>query len=195
LLLDELLPEPEFSEHHEVEVAAAPPAVYGAVCELTAAEARLLGPAAALRALPTVIRHPRRLLGTTLGAAGGVVTTPVMQQLRDAGFVELAAAPPDEVVVGVVGRLWTLTDTAPVELTGAGEFVAFSEPGYAKAALNFAVVPRGSGSRLMTETRVVTTSADAHRRFARYFQATLGPAGIIRRSWLAAIRRRAERDG
>ena len=72
--------------------------------------------------------------------------------------------------------------------------MAFSELGYAKAALNFVVEPTDTGSRLITETRVVTTSAEAERLFGRYFRATLGPAGVIRRSWLSAIRARAERQ-
>ena len=192
LLLDELIAEPEFREHHSIEVAAPQARAYDAARRLTGLEARVLGPAATLRALPTVARHPRTLGPQVVRAALGARSKPVIDQLLDAGFVLLAERPGREIVVGVVGRLWTLTDTAPVALDGRDAFLGFSEPGNAKAALNLAVGPAAGGSLVVTETRAVTTSPDAHRAFDRYWRATLAPAAAIRRSWLRAIRRRAE---
>jgi hypothetical protein len=75
------------------------------------------------------------------------------------------------------------------------EFVSFAEPGYAKAAMAFLVVPERGGSRVVTETRIAGTSPEATRAFLRYWRATRPGSGAIRRSWLAAIRRRAVRAG
>lgn len=190
MLLDRWVAEPEFSEHHERFVAASADLVHAAVRELTPVQARLLGPAAALRALPTVLRHPR-LAGRFAGALTGARSRSVIELMLDSGFVELGETPGSELVVGVVGKLWTLADTAPVEVGDADGFARFAEPGFAKAALGFASLSDGGGARLVTETRVITTSADARERFARYWRTTLAAGGVIRASWLTAIERRA----
>src|SRR5262249_51125995 len=59
----------------------------------------------------------------------------------------LGERPGREVVAGAIGRFWRAVgnEAAPVR-TPAG-FVAFSEPGYAKAANEFTVVPERGGSR------------------------------------------------
>jgi hypothetical protein len=46
---------------------------------------------------------------------------------------------------------------------------------------------------LTTETRVACTDAASARRFARYWWLIRPASGTIRRSWLAAIKRRSER--
>jgi hypothetical protein len=74
-------------------------------------------------------------------------------------------------------------------------FVSFAEPGYAKAAMSFLVRSEPGGSRVLTETRVAGTSSDAARAFLRYWRLIRPGSGAIRRSWLAAIRRRAVRAG
>jgi hypothetical protein len=48
------------------------------------------------------------------------------------------------------------------------------------------------GSRLETETRVYLTDAASRRRFACYWLVVRPFSGAVRRSWLAAARRRAE---
>jgi len=67
-------------------------------------------------------------------------------------------------------------------------FREFAEPGWAKLALDI----RAEDGRLVTETRVQSTDAEARRAFRRYWVA-VGPfSGLVRRSWLAAAKRRAE---
>ena len=68
------------------------------------------------------------------------------------------------------------------------DFVSFDEPGYAKMAMSF----RLDGSTLSTETRVRVTDAASRRRFLVYWIAIRAGSGLIRRSWLKAIKRRAE---
>jgi hypothetical protein len=191
-LLDALIAEPQFSEHHECAVAASPAATYDAVRSVTALEVRTLVPLMAIRTVPVALRHPLRLAGTIGAGFRTIGSRPVIEQFLNGGFVELAERAGQEYVAGAIGRFWTLSDSAPVPLAGAREFGDFDRPGYAKAALNFAVEPDRAGSRLSTQTRVVTTSADARRSFGRYWRLVLPGSAMIRRSWLAAIRRRAE---
>jgi hypothetical protein len=75
------------------------------------------------------------------------------------------------------------------------EFLSFAEPGYTKAAIAFLLRPKRGGSRLITETPVAGTSPEATRALLRYWRAIRLGSGAIRRSWLAASRRRAVRAG
>jgi hypothetical protein len=64
-------------------------------------------------------------------------------------------------------------------------------PGTAKAAFSLAVEERDGATVVTTETRVVGTDSRARRAFGAYWLIIRGPSGLIRRSWLAAIDRRA----
>ncbi|MFN2400291.1 MAG: hypothetical protein ABR543_16885, partial [Gemmatimonadaceae bacterium] len=104
------------------------------------------------------------------------------------GFVRLADEPPRELVLGTVVA-------APPGTTGALTRDVFQKrlpPGFALAAMNFAVQPDGAGgSFVSTETRVFANSSDARRRFAAYWRVIYPGSAIIRRMWLRAIERRA----
>jgi hypothetical protein len=93
-----------------------------------------------------------------------------------------AAKPILDVAVGSGFRM--LADDAPRELV-IGSRVA---PG-AFAVMNFHV--DGAGL-VTTETRVFARTDAARRRFAIYWRFIRPGSGIIRRSWLEAIKRRAE---
>ena len=63
-----------------------------------------------------------------------------------------------EFVIGMIGKF-----TSPIQMEfrrfDPSEFAAFAEPGYGKVALNFLVLPYGTGrSLLCTETRTATTT-------------------------------------
>ena len=116
---------------------------------------------------------------------------PIVDGLVRGGFVRLAEVPSREIVFGVVGRFWKLIGNTPITTVGDPEsFTSFEEPGYAKAAMSFLVRAEGRGSRLITETRIQTTDAAAARSFSRYWRLVRPGSGLIRRSWLAAVRRR-----
>ena len=95
---------------------------------------------------------------------------PILDLATRTSFRWLANDPPRELVVGTrVAR-----DT--------------------EAAMNFLVTPdaRG-GSNVSTETRVYAATDSAARMFKIYWRVILPGSDIIRRSWLRAIKRRAER--
>jgi hypothetical protein len=82
-----------------------------------------------------------------------------------------------------------------VAVVDGNDFAAFDRAGYAKMAANFRLDPIAGGSavQLTTETRVACTDPTSARRFARYWRLIRPASGAIRRSWLTAIKRRAER--
>ena len=59
--------------------------------------------------------------------------------------------------------------------------------------MNFRMEDEGGGwTRLTTETRIYATDASARRRFAAYWRLIYPGSALIRRTWLRAIRERAE---
>ncbi len=181
-LLDELMPDPEHREVHDVWLDAAPEDAYRALAAVTAHEIRLLGPLMALRQLPALLAGRAKPGGHDI---------PVFDGVERAGFVRLAEDPGREIVFGVVGRFWKLTRNAPVgTVVDRQSFTSFAEPGYAKAAMSFLARAEGRGTRLITETRIRATDAGAARSFRRYWRLARPGSGLIRRSWLAAVRRR-----
>ncbi len=181
-LLDELMPQAEHFEVHDIWLDATPEETYRALLALQGGEIRLLRPLMALRELPA------RLVGR---AIGGDRDAAVLDALVASGFVQLAEQPGREIVLGVVGRFWKLAGNAPVRSVHDQQtFTAFDQPGYAKAAMNLLVRAEGRGCRLITETRIQTTDPAAARSFRRYWRLIRPGSGLIRRSWLSAVRRR-----
>jgi hypothetical protein len=182
VLLDEVMPEYDVHEVHELWVPAGPERAYEAVTAVTASEVRLFGPLMSLRAVPARLRGRPRTSDAR---------APLLTQMLDSGFVDLGAEPGSEVVVGAVGRFWSPTGNLPVRtIRTHEEFKEFAQPGYSKAAMNFSVQPQGNGSIVRTETRIVGTDAEATRKFRRYWWLIGWASAVIRRSWLRAIRRR-----
>jgi hypothetical protein len=80
--------------------------------------------------------------------------------------VPLGERPDAEIAEGTVGRFWRPAGNGSASVPTREDFASFAEPGYTKAAIAFLVRLEGGGSGAITETR---------------------------KSWLAAIRRRAVR--
>jgi hypothetical protein len=177
-ILDDVMPDYDVHEVHDVWVPAAPREAYDAVKEVTAGEVRLFGPLMRVRTFGRSVR------AFDPGA-------PLLGEMLKIGFVPLGERAGDEIALGAIGRFWSPTGNRPVPTP---DFASFSEPGYAKAAMNFTVAPEDGGSRITTETRIVGTDAEATRKFRRYWQLIRLGSGAIRRSWLKAIRRRLERS-
>jgi hypothetical protein len=183
-LLDDVLPRFDVREVHDTWVHAPNDVVYAAVKEVTAREVRLLMPLELLRGLPRLLTGHRPFTPN--------VSSPLLETFT-VGVVPLGERPGTEIVAGAIGRFWRLLGNDPAPMPSRAEWIAFDEPGYTKAVVAFTVSPERDGSRVVTETRVLATSPDAKRAFRRYWL-LIGPAsGVIRRSWLAAIRRRATR--
>lgn len=179
--LDAAFPRWQFSEHHEARVAAPPHRVFEAVRAVRADEILLF------RFLTWLRRGGRDLPENILNAG---TERPLLDVAASSGFVYLADDPPREVVVGTVvvvppGTRGKLTPEV---------FAKQLPPGFAVAGMNFLVTPDGKGGSIVTtETRVYANSDSARRRFAVYWRVIYPGSALIRRMWLRAIARRAER--
>lgn len=172
-------------EVHELTVEAGADAVMRAIRELKGRDVALARPLFALRALPAwLLRRPVRTSHPDQR---------VMDAILKGGFTLLDEGPL-EMVVGVIGRFWQLS-ASTIPLTGPADFAEFNRDGYAKGVMNFTVEPLGPGqSRLRTETRVLPLGREAARKFRLYWLFVRPGSGLIRWIWLAAIKRKAEKE-
>jgi hypothetical protein len=104
-------------------------------------------------------------------------------------FMHLGADMERELAFGLVGRFWQ-RDYGLVRLAAPqAEFAPYLEPNLAKLVLNFSAEMLPSGrARLMTETRVYCSDAQALHRFTPYWWLIRPVSGLIRRRLLARIR-------
>jgi hypothetical protein len=179
-LLDDFVPEYHFSEHHEVRIHAPPDRVFAAVRTVTAREIRFFR-------LLTWIRAPR-LRSARESILAPSPDRPILDVALGSGFCRLAEEPGREIVIG------TLLGAGRASGCEPSGFAAFDRPGISKAVMNFRIEEDGpSECRLITETRVFSTDDSARRRFAIYWRVIYPGSSLIRRMWLDAVRRRAER--
>ena len=184
-ILDDVLPAYRRREVHSIYVPALPERVWAALLNVTPAELPLP------RALMSIRSFPARLKGR--GRAAGLTGSgPVVASFLRGGWVTLAEEPGRALVAGQIARFWQATPKGPAPVRDAREFIAFSEPGFAKAVTSFEVISDGTGSRLVTETRVEGTDSRARRLFAAYWLVIRPGSGLIRRSLLRAVRKRCE---
>jgi hypothetical protein len=128
---------------------------------------------------------PDRLVGLLLRLRGLPSGTTVAGLFESMDF-EVLARGPAEIVLGAAGRPWR----------PSGRLVPFADPlpGTVRIALDLRAVPApGGGCVLSTETRVQAVDEHARRSFGRYWRLVRPLSGLIRRRWLRAVRRAAER--
>lgn len=183
-LLDEAMPDWDFTEVHHADLGVEPEHAYRALLALDIREVALTRVLLELRELPA------RLRGTQPDLSGRIV-----EAMEDAGFRRLADAPGQEVVWGIVGRFWHPSgNIEPAQPPDLDAFRAYHEPDRAKAAWSFRFEAlTGGRTRVTTETRIQATDHTARRKFRRYWFLIRPGSGAIRRNLLGALRGRAER--
>jgi hypothetical protein len=107
------------------------------------------------------------------------------------GFHILAEKPEEELLLGLVGRFWTLR--GELRRVNTEDFRSFNERGYAKAVWNFSLSRQADETVLLeTETRVRCLDEESRKRFRFYWMLIGSFSGVIRRDVLKAIKRTAE---
>lgn len=181
--IDRFLPRWHFNEVHETTVVAPASRVVQAIHEVTPGEIRFLRTLMAVRGLGLHRRSPDE------------EGRPMLEVALRGGFLILDEDADRELVLGVAGRFWRMSGTR-VPVAGPAEFLAFDRAGCAKAAFNFRVEDGGPGrTRVITETRILAIDDEARLKFGAYWRLIYPGSALIRRSWLAAIKTRAESNG
>jgi len=177
LLIDRLLPRPDFRTRYTRTIEAEPARVWTALHEVTFTELPVT------RLLMSIRSGGRAHLA---GPVARTLPMPVLDQ--ETGR---------ELVVGRVAKFWRpVPVSGPESAATLSGFAAFTEPGWAKAAMSFQLTPLADGRTLLAaETRVRATDAAAWLRFAPYWLVIrVGGAGYIRLEMLRAVAHRAERE-
>jgi hypothetical protein len=145
-----------------------------------------------LSGLPvTVVLSAVRFLPVVLSGRG-------LGHVHDRPFLDVLPVPllsskrPDSVVYGGALQAWRLTGGKQPPSLGADGLREFSEPGWVKAAMDFRLTPRGNGTELSSETRVVSTDDGTRRRFAFYWLFVQPGSTAIRWEVLTAVALKAE---
>ena len=180
-LIDEFMPEFDVSEYHETSVLAPIETVFAALRTTDLSGSPIIRLLIRLRALST---------SSKTGGSSGRQKLDLATILK-AGFVLLGENHPNEIALGLVGRFWTLSGARC--RVRPEEFVAFNQPGYAKAVWNFSLVEKTAGiTRLATETRVSCLDHTSRQRFRVYWALIAPFSGLIRREALRLIRLHSE---
>jgi hypothetical protein len=183
--LDEFMPEYDFNERHRITIHAEPSVILQAVKETTPAEIAFVRQLFTLRDLPARVTGRRQ---QELSAS-----TSLFEQMLSSGAVLLAEETDRELVGGLIGQFWKLTEDQSPPIASAQEFLDFDGADYAKATFNFLIVENNDGSMIVsTETRIAIPDPSARRKFATYWRIIYPGSALIRRMWLRAIKRRAE---
>jgi hypothetical protein len=177
-LMDEFLPNHDFSAAYEISINAPAPVVSECLLHLDFNELWLVR---LLLTLRTGKRPPRNRKASDL-----------RQRLRGTGFVILADVPNVEVVIGVAGRFWRPDGGRCLDLT-AGDFCGFARAGYAKAAWNFRLrIESPECTVLSTETSIKCFGQGALWKF-RIYWTFVGPfSGLMRKAILKRVKTEAE---
>lgn len=187
----EIMPSAPYREFHQRTVAAPIAEVWSHCLDVTTAEIRVLGPLLSIRGIPARLSSKR--------APKTSAPTPVLDTFTSEGFVMLRrdTAPHDgraSIILGAAGQFWSLRGNAPVKFDYPSDLLEFAKPGFAKTVARLDAIDNGDGTtRIETETLVIGTDDASTRKFGPYWKVIRLPSGAIRRSWLAAIDRRATR--
>jgi hypothetical protein len=163
--LDEYVPIFQFYEFHSVVVDAPPERVDAALRAVTPEEIRFYRTLTCIRRLAA----PGRF-----GILNPPPGRPILNTFTSGGFRRVADEPAREILLGVETRA--------------------DRPQRTKIGFNFRIEEIGPSRCLVTtETRVYASGRHMVRGFAAYWRLIYPGSALIRRSWLRAIRLRAER--
>ena len=180
--LDEWMPVWQFDEQHSIHIDASPEKVFEAIHAITADEIFLF------RTLIAIRRCGRPGPESIMNAPEN---KPLLDVATQTTFIYLADDAPREIVLGTA-------ISAPREIPRPTKltpeiFRKELPPGVVLATMNYLVESDSNGgSTVSTETRVFGNSAVSVRSFAVYWRIIHPGSDIIRRTWLRAIKRRAE---
>lgn len=181
MLIDEFLPRYDVVARHRIVVRATADDAFAAVLDTDFGDSGLLRALLFLRALPGALLGGASGLRALRARPRGPLTLATVQA---AGFRLLATHAPQEIVLGVEGRFWTLSGGRCSPSAAAFRHTA-PAPGTARGVWNFAVAPQGARGGFATRPSVdgaeTGRSASARLRPPRV-PATFGATATSRRN-------------
>lgn len=193
MLLDDILPEYDFTEIHSLRIKASPEIVFQSIKEITPAQISIM-----MRGLFYLRNIPERIAGHNELAFTREES--LLSQMTRSHFVILDEISPQELVFGLIvpgniGRVWEKTSSYDINLANTGEFFTFNHPDYIRVVANFLVtaLPENDCVIVRTESRCKALSSQARNNFTPYWRIIRPFSGWIRRMWLKGIKRLSEK--
>ena len=171
MLIDDYLPNFDFNERHDVLINASAASVYRAAWDVKFGRSFLI-----------------KLLVRIRGMSPDNFS---LSEIEQTDFKTLAEKPDEELVLGLIGRPWTLAGDLQ-KIRSPEAFLSFETPGFMKAAWNFSLKEEGKSTRLSTETRVRCLGDSSRARFGLYWMLIRPFSGLIRMEMLRLIKQQAE---
>lgn len=171
MLIDDFLPEYQITKRHQIIINAPVNVVYETLLTVNMARSILVKLLFKIRGLP----HPMLTLN----------------ELQRIGFTCLGKVQEQELLLGLVGRFWTIKgDLQPVSQES---FKTFHKNGFAKAVWNFSLEETDkSRTVIRTETRIQCLDKKSYYQFRLYWF-LVGPfSSLIRKIMLKIIKKDAE---
>jgi hypothetical protein len=171
MLIDQVLPKYDEREYHQIDIRGDRREVYQTVRSIDFSDSIIIRTLFRLRGLPTASAN--------------------LDGLLQVGFLLLDEIPPEEFVLGLVGKFWTYR--AQILKLDAVQYGEFNQRGYAKLAWNFAIQESAPGLvRLSTETRIVCTDDHSRSRFKLYWTLIGKFSGLTRKEMLRVVKKWVE---
>jgi hypothetical protein len=187
MLIDDVMPRWEVGSRHHIVVNAGVTETYAAIRSANLGAHPMMRVMLGLRALPGAF------VSGKLGELGARASAPItFADFEARGFHIVAESAPTDMLIGLEGAFWTVSGR--LRPVSAADFRTPVPASLARAAWSFSVETTSQTSCVLrTETRVLTGSAAARRRFRLYWAVVGVGSGLIRRMMLRAIKGEAER--
>jgi len=180
--LDDAMPEYQFWEKHSVRIHARPEQVMQAVRQSTFGDMKSLSMLLKIRSAG--LRTPSQSTGAL------AADRRILDAFSASGYVSGGG---EHEIVTCGGA--NVPARRPLKPRSLEECASYREPGAIKVAFNFKAGDAGQGwSVVSTETRVLATDDVTSRGMGRYWRLIVPGSGLLRRQWLAGIKRRAESE-
>src|ERR1700741_4068495 len=180
-VLDDVMPEFQFSERHSARIHAPPGQVMQAVRQSTFGD---------MKSLVTLMKIRGATLRTPSDARGALSQDKrILDAFSASGYVS-GGSEHELVMCGGAN----VRAKRPLAVRTFEECADYREPGAIKVAFNFNVEEAGGGwSTLSTETRVVTTDDSTRTGMSRYWRLIVPGSGLLRRQWLPGSNKKDQR--
>lgn len=170
MLVEEFLPEYDFTEIHDIKIRASARRVFETLDEIDLCESPIIRWLFFLRGLPS-----QKLR---------------FEDLRKSRFEILGTKKNKEILLGIAGKFWTLGGN--LQKVNADNFRQFDKKGFAKAVWDFSLEERGNETLLTTETRIKCLDEESRKSFRFYWNLIQPFSGLVRKEILKIIKRKAE---
>jgi uncharacterized protein (UPF0335 family) len=171
MLIDQVLPKYDEREYHQIDIRGDRREVYQTARSIDFSDSLIIRTLFRLRGLPPASTN--------------------LDGLLQVGFLLVDEIPPEEFVLGLVGKFWTFR--AQILKLDAVQYGEFNQKGYAKLAWNFAIQEHPPGAvKLSTETRIVCTDDHSRARFKLYWTLIGKFSGLTRKEMLRVVKKRIE---